>query len=515
MTLRSPSQAHWDSLRRDLTGELSLEEQDLRSHSEDASIFVIKPLAVVYPKTSHDIAAVLRFCREESISITARGAGTSRGGQPLGTGVILDFRRHWKSVLDWAPSSGELTVEPGIYYGEVQKFLQSHGRMFPPDPSWHQCSIGGMVANNAAGIHSVKYGGTIRHFRWAEFLDSAGGLHATSPDDSLWTPTRDFLRENRDLIESDFPKVEKNSAGYSLAHALDSPNPMASILCGSEGTLGIFTKIRIGTVPIPSHQELSIAWYPSMESALLAGLRLKGAGVAACELVDKVLLDLHSQHESGTGSRHARKMSENPWLQRFYDLGAEAVLIFESDGLSETEARQTHACAEEAARNGALDLARARSSAEQQAIWDLRRHTSPILNKVEDGKITIKPLWAVEDVCLPRENLVRYVREQDLIFREQGLICSFFGHVASANLHIDPLHMNLKQSDQAAFFDQVAEESYRLVVRLGGSISGEHGDGLLRTRYLPLQYPRSYPLFSRLKKLYDPIGLLNPGKIVP
>ncbi|NUM88316.1 MAG: FAD-binding oxidoreductase [Bdellovibrionales bacterium] len=501
------SHASWNALARDLSGELSLDERDRNTHSEDASIFVVRPAAVAFPRGNDDIDRLLRFCREEGLSVTARGAGTSRGGQPLGQGLCLNFRRHWQSVLHWDDRSGELTVEPGVLYAEAQKFLARHGRAFPPDPSWHQCTVGGMVANNAAGIHSVKYGGTIEHFRGAEFFSGDGALHDTRVPDGLSRSLGELLQRNASLIEGDFPAVEKNSAGYSLAHALHAKNPLASVLCGSEGTLGLFTKIHLGTVRIPSHRALSIAYYPSLASALEAGLRMKEAGVAACELVDKVLLDLHAGHEE---SRHARRITGNRWLDEFYALSAEAVLIVECDGFSSEEVERCQRATEEASGTRAIYRV---ADGEAGAAWDLRRHTSPILNKVENGRVAIKPLWAVEDVCLPRHRLVEYVAEQDRIFRRHGLVCSFFGHVASANLHIDPLHLNLRGAGDG-LFDRVTEESYRLVVRMGGSISGEHGDGLLRTRFLPLQYPRSFPLFAEVKKLFDPLGILNPGKIV-
>lgn len=522
-----PGQAEipWQLLAERLEGELSLQEADREDHAEDASMFRIGPAAVAWPKHAGDCERILAFCRQHGVSLHPWGAGTSRGGQPLGKGLVVNFRRHMSRIVSYDETTGELTCEPGAYYSEVQKFLKERGRSFPPDPSWHQCTIGGMIANNAAGIHSVKYGGTVEHVAGLEFLCGEGLSHSTDEPDSLSEKVKALLEENRELIAADYPKVEKNSSGYNLHRGLNADGylDLPRLLTGSEGSLALITKCRLFTVELPKATALALLYYPTLEAALAAAMDLRRFDVAACELVDKVLLDLHhSRTASPAGAvsepRHAKKISDNPFLERFYSLGAEAVLIVELEGRIPEVALLNLREATGSVQPRPLELVHASGENETRLIWDLRRHTSPILNRLEDGKITIKPLWGVEDVSLPPETFLAYVREQKEIFGRHGLTCSFFGHAASCNLHIDPLAVDPRRArvdlELARLYDEVAEESFKLVIRHGGAISGEHGDGLMRTKYLPLQYPKAYPLFARLKALFDPYGILNPDKIV-
>lgn len=499
-----------------LRGELSFEPRDREAHSEDASMYRREPLAVAYPRDAQDCAVILTFCRSENLSVHPWGAGTSRGGQPLGPGLVVDFRRHLNRILSF--EDGILTVEPGATYAEVQKFLRARGRSFPPDPSYHQCTIGGMIANNAAGIRSVKYGGTAENLAALEFLTADGELHSTDVPDALAERVGIFLRRHRETITRDFPSVEKNSSGYSFDRALraDGTTDLARLLAGSEGTLALLTRCRLRTVPLAEARSLAVLYFASLEDALRAALAVRPAGISACELVDKVLLDLHGAAHGG--SHHAKKIADNEFLDSFYYLGAEAILVVETEGDSSAVAGAALAEAIHLAAPFSLRADVAATEAVGQKIWDLRRHTSPILNRLEDGKISIKPLWGVEDVSLPRETFLAYVREQRALFERLGLTCSFFGHAASCNLHIDPLAVDPRRArldaELARLYDEAARESYALVVRHGGSISGEHGDGLSRTPYLALQYPRAAPLFAELKTMFDPYGILNPGKIV-
>jgi FAD/FMN-containing dehydrogenase len=267
---------------------------------------------------------------------------------------------------------------------------------------------------------------------------------------------------------------------------------------------------------------LVVSYYKSLSQSLRAALVLRNYNIAACELVDKVLLDLHAeathtpQHQ---GPKHAKVIHSNPYLDLFYELRSEAILITEFEGETLADCLALAQKAATALRGDYSQTVETITKPEEQMLaWDLRRHSSPILNKVEGGKVTIKPLWAVEDVCLPYDVFVEYVEQQQKIFQKHGLVCSFFGHAASANLHIDPVSVDPRQALQdeavAKLYDLVARESYSLVIRLGGSISGEHGDGILRTEFLPEQYPSSYPLFAQIKAIFDPAGIMNPGKIV-
>jgi FAD/FMN-containing dehydrogenase len=500
----------WQKLKLD--GELSLAESERERYAEDASVHRAVPQAVAYPKNTKDLERIVAFCRSHSVPIHGWGMGTSRGGQPVGSGLSVNFRRYFSKIIGFDKETNELTVECSALYSEVQKYLRVLGRSFPPDPSYHQVTIGGMVANNAAGIHSVKYGGTIEHITGVEFLTTDGLWHSTDTADELSAKVDTFLRAS-DF--SDYPDVEKNSAGYSLTRGItDGKLDLAKLFCGSEGTLALFSHIRLRTVPLAQATSLAILYFDSLEAACQAAMDLRIFDIAACELVDKVLLDLHAAAKHGSAPQHAKKIFANPFLKLFWAEKAEAILIVETEGETKEESLQVLM----KALHRIDTVSRVANSPEEaEQIWNLRRHTSPILNRLEDGKIAIKPLWGVEDVSLPTATFLPYLKEQKELFVKHGLTCSFFGHAGSCNLHIDPIAIDPRVARQdeetAKLFDLVAKESYELVVKYGGSISGEHGDGIARTPYLKMQYPKSHALFSQLKKLFDPSGILNPGKI--
>ncbi|MCO5144256.1 MAG: FAD-binding oxidoreductase [Oligoflexia bacterium] len=510
----------WDSLAQSLEGELSLDSKDIRAHQEDASIFQQTPTAVLYPKNTNDLKKILSFAREHKLTIHPWGVGTSRGGQPLGSGLILNFRKHWKKILSYDEASHEVTVEPGVLYSELQSYLKDKKRSFTPDPSYPHCTIGGMIANNASGIHALRWGGSIDLIRGIEFLGSDGELHSSDQEDRLSKKLSEILLPKRTEIESSYPKVEKNSSGYALDRVFTQSEKidLAKLFTGSEGTLGLISKIRLATNPLCPENALALCYFSSLEDALQAALDLRTYNISACELIDRPLLKLHSDSENNH-LEHAKDLEKNEYLETFFQTHAEALLIVEwstEEGEESAKQQLNEACAK---IKNCTQFLLAKDEKEKTLFWDLRRHSSPILNKLKNGKLAIKPLWAMEDVSLPPENLIAYVQEQQKLFQEFGIECSFFGHAAASNLHIDPVHIDLREhrenDDLNKRFLAVTEASYKLTIKYGGSISGEHGDGLMRTPYLHWQFPKLMPIFKQIKELFDPENIFNPGKIVP
>lgn len=505
--------AFWARLQGKIQGELFFDLTHRQQFQKDASVYKILPSAVVFPKNLDDLHEVVTFARKSALSIHPWGAGTSRAGQPLGEGLIVNFRRHFTRILFYDEETFELTVEPGVAYSEVQSFLRERGRSFPPDPCYPHCTIGGMVASNTSGIHGLKHGGCLELVSAITFMDGEGRIHSSRDASEISEGAEKLVRKYWPLIEAEAPKVENISTGYHLDASLAGGTfDLTKLLVGSEGTLGLFTSITLKTLPLKAPQALAICYFPSLEAALQAALDLRTFDPSACELVDKVVLDLHSSAEP-SGSKRANSILSNPYLRKFYVHKAQAMLVVEMEGDSAEDARAqlqkaltaVSSPAEIAKDQRAMDL-----------MWDLHQNTSPILNKLENGKVEIKPLWNVEDVSLPPAKLVEYVQKQRQIYAKFDLVCSFFGHVAAANIHMDPVHLGAKRYEQTELhqklFAAVAEESFALVVSMGGAISGEHGDGLSRTPFLPMQYPRTFPLFEKLKNTFDPFEVFNPGK---
>ncbi|MGC8596228.1 MAG: anaerobic glycerol-3-phosphate dehydrogenase subunit C [Candidatus Kryptoniota bacterium] len=500
------SKAIASDLSKKISGEVLFDDISRVLFSTAACMYQIKPLGVVIPKTLDDVIFTVKYCRENSIPLTGRGAGTSLAGQSIGHGIVLVFNKYFRNISDIDPATGSVRVEPGVVLSELNNYAAKENFMFGPDPSsGKQCTIGGMIGTNAAGAHTVKYGATKDNLLELEVITANGeltkfksGLH--SPSTSLEQEVFDLISPSYNTIKDHFPHVAKNSSGYNLLESVkpEGIDPV-KLICGSEGTLGIVVSATLKLVPLPSAKSNLIAYFKSYYDAGTAARESLKFSPAAVEMLDK------------TFARAA--IGIDPDIDSLLKEDFVSILIFEfEEETKEAADRKIGALVEELKRLKLSDkIIVPRSKVESAKLWRIRKEASAIFYRIEEpGKKTS----FVDDVAVPVEKFPDYLLGVQKIFSEYRVDYALYGHAGSGNTHAIAL-LDLKNPDHIAKIDPISSEVYNLTISLGGTLSGEHGDGLLRTPFLERLYGKEvYSLFKKVKDIFDPPGILNPGKIV-
>lgn len=444
---------------RELLGDRFLEApEDLRAYSFDASGGEFLPSAVALPETTAEVAEIVRLAGEEPFPIVPRGAGTATTGAPLAVegGLVLSLTR-MDRILEINTEDLVAVVEPGVFTGHLKKAVARRGLFYPPDPASYQFStIGGNVATGAGGPKGLKYGVT---------RDYVLGLEVVLPSGEV-----DFLGT----------RTVKGVVGYDLVH----------LFVGSEGTLGIITKIVLKLLPKPPARAVALAGFRELREAVAAFGRVLAAGIlpATAELMDDLTI-------SATA-----RLLESPFPK-----GLQALLLLEVDGSPLEVREELQALA--ACLKGTPLYREAQEEEEIEGLWRVRRSISPALKALAPNKIA-------DDVVLPRSRLVGFVNFVKKLRRETGLAIACFGHLGDGNLHVNILFHaeDLGERKKAL---AAREEILKEVLRLSGTISGEHGIGLAKRAYLPWEIPRGIRhLMRELKRAFDPRGIMNPGKIL-
>ena len=450
-----------DSLRTIVGAGFVRTDQAARdTYGADALKIGHPPDVVVLPGNTAEVSGVLKLCHETRTPIVPRGGGTgyTGGSVPVRGGVVLSLER-LNRILEIDEGNLLAVVEPNVVTGELQDAVERVGLFYPPDPASLRTSvIGGNVAENAGGPRAFKYGVTGRFVL---------GLEAV-------LPTGEIIRTGG--------KVVKNVVGYDLTH----------LLVGSEGTLAVLTKVVLRLVPKPPVQATLRATFPSVTHAVDAVLRLVRARVipAALELVDKDSLDAVAAYLGGRSLAPA---------------GTGALLLIEVDGLSELVAGEITRVEQACREAGATERLRAQDEAHRQELWRVRRELSPALK-------TIAPLKFNHDVVVPKARVPELFELVEEVKTKYQLRIPCFGHVGDGNIHVNVMVAN---DDAAVRRAHEAEaDLFKGVVALEGSISGEHGIGFAKAKYLGLELtPETIALMKRIKAAFDPHGILNPGKI--
>ena len=494
----------FDILEKQLDGDLEWDLIARCLHATDASIFSRQPSAVVYPKTTADVVKTVLFCCQHGVTIHPRGAGSGLCGSALGTGVVIDFTRHMNRLIDLDPIARTFICEPGYRFGELEKILAGKGLFFPPDPSSGEyASFGGMLGTNASGAHSVKYGNVADYLIDADIVLSTGrrvtlsDLRAT-PVDTLtdpFKPIADLYLKNRQIIESAYPPVRHNVTGYNLRGLVqDERLHLEKLIAGAEGTLGIVTRLVFRLLEKPAADSLVVAFFDSIENAARAVQAILPMQPAGIEVMDKSLLEL------------AR--ASDPILHDRIPSGMDNVLLVEFDGHTAAETQDMAVQAKTLIETHKLSATAhlAVSDTEKKRFWAIRKAAVPILYKLKGEK---KILALVEDAVVPTDRLVEYFKGIYKIMDRHGVQFVVYGHIAKGLLHTRPL-LDLKDPEDIARLQPIADSVFDLVNSLNGAISGEHGDGRLRSTYIERQYPQIAHLFRETKHLLDPHNLYNP-----
>lgn len=499
-----------------IRGSVQTDLISLGIYATDASMYQMLPLAVVTPLDREDTVKAVRLCAELGLPLLARGGGTSLTGQSVGEAVILDVSRHLTRVLELNLEEGWVRVEPGMVCSELNALLKPHGVHFAPDPATaNRANIGGMIANNAAGMRSVRYGMTIDHVLALDLALSTGevlNLHALDahqlaakcalPDreGDIYRGLRDLLARHANEIRTRYPKVLRRSGGYAL-DALVNANPwnLAKLICGSEGTLGVILEAKLRLTPLPRYSAVCMAHFDTLDAALRAAAPVVAEGPSVAELIDGVIL------------RQARSHPLTRDICAVIQGDPAAVLVIEVQGENfEAVAKHIHRIAD-----GLSGLAYAAPVMTDeraiQEVWQLRTSALGLMTTVQGPK---KPVPYIEDAAVPPEVLADYVAEVLEICRKYDQPVSMFGHASVGLIHIRPLH-DLHQSADIARMVQIQEEIFPLVQKYGGSWSGEHGDGIVRGGFNRRFFgDQLYEAFREVKNLFDPEKRMNPGKVI-
>lgn len=510
--------AHY--LQEHLLGEVMTSPDARKYFATDSSIFTVTPSLIVYPRGENDVRKTARFTwqlaeRGRVIPITARGSGTDESGAAVGSGIMLVFPAHMNRIVELDPKNGSVVVEPGLNYGRLEQTLHTHERFLPPYPeSYEYSTIGGAVANNASGEKTLKYGATrgfvkslrvvlangevIETFRLSKReLNKKLGL--STFEGEIYRTLDTLLEENKELVEKLDLAVTKNSAGYDLLDIKrrDGSFDLTPLFVGSQGTLGIITEITMETEVYNPSKDLYLAEFDSVEKAAQAILELRGTPQlpSAIEMVDGQLLALVER----LNPNQLKDIVHKP-------LPAVALLVEVDD-----EGRQRKKIAkrtEKILNDLATHVTTATDPNAQTRLWKVRHAAASVIAHSE-GQLKAVPI--IEDGIVPPEKLHDLISGIYKIFAGERLQVALWGHAGDGNIHMQPfLDLSQLGDRQKAF--RVMDAYYKLVIELGGSTSGEHGDGRLRAPYLSQLYGQDvYDLFGKVKQIFDPYGTLNPG----
>jgi len=511
--------AHY--LQEHLLGEVMTSSDARKYFSTDGSIFTLTPNLVVYPRTENDVRKTARFAwqlaeRGRIIPITARGAGTDQGGAALGDGIMLAFPAHMNHIIELDPKNGVVVVEPGLNYGRLQQTLHTHDRFLPPYPASAEYStIGGAVANNASGERSLKYGATREYIKALRVVLANGEVIETGRlskrelskklglstfEGEVYRALDALIEENREFIDKTRLGVTKNTAGYALADVKrpDGSFDLTPLLVGSQGTLGIITEITLETEAYTPETDLFLAEFDSLEAAQKAvqALRAGKELPSSLELVDRQLLEL------------VERLNPNQLGGIVSKPYPAIVLLAEFEDANERRGKKAIKQAAKILSEHARHVEHETDPAAQDRLWKVRHASASVL---AHGEGRLKPVPIIEDGVVPPEKLDEFIGAIYKLFASAKLQVAVWGHAGDGNLHVQPFLDLAQLGDRQKAF-RLIDEYYKLVMSLGGSTSGEHGDGRLRAPYLEQLYgPEVYALFTKVKQAFDPYGTMNPG----
>ncbi len=476
--------------------------------STDASSYRIVPQCVVAPRDVRDVAVVVQYAAEQGLAVAARGAGSGLAGEALCRGLVLDMTRYMKRIVRL---DGELvTCEPGVVLDDLNKRLLESGRKIGPDPSSaNRATVGGVVGNNSTGAHSLQYGHIAAYVesieavlpdgQVVEFRNSFDARQA--PKDRVGTIAQDcwsLLTAGKDIITKALPATPRNRCGYNIAGVCrDNTIDLARLLAASEGTLAIFTSITLRSVPVPAAKGLLQLEFDSLDHMARAVPTIMKTNPVACEMMDQALIHM--------------AIDQLPQYRDILPPGAAAVLLIEHVGESQAEVRERIAATDQAVGNAAIGRTTILEPKAQARVWKSRKDAGPLLYRKRRRE---HPAEFMEDVSVDHRRLADYLAGLEEIQKEHGITMCYFGHAGDGELHVRP-YIDLGNPEDRRKMLAIAEDVYTLTWSLGGTISGEHAVGLIRAGFVRRQYGDAYyDILKGVKKIFDPAGLMNPGKIL-
>jgi glycolate oxidase len=462
-------------LAKTVACNISCDKQTLDLYSVDASSYIVRPSAIAFPKNEKDVIRILRFASCHKISVTPRGAGTGLVGGDLGTGIILDMKHFDKIKI----GQGFVQTGSGVFKGELDDILRKHGRFFGPNPSIGPfCTIGGMIGTNASGSHSLKYGSTIDNLIQIRMVTSNGNIVTLPKKGHI---TKKILGLIIPQTQKQFPCVSKNSCGYRIDKVTSYSN-VQKIMAGSEGTLGIIISAKLKTFLLPKQAVLIIIAYKTLKEAAIDVPKILRLGPSAVEIIDHNIIQ-HIAHKMPNGTK--------------------CLLFVEFDNRISKKRTKVQQIS-----SGKTILSTTRYN--QIAQWWTYRNSalSYSLKSISKQEIASS---IIEDATVPVHRLPLLLDLVKYLASRYPMRVIIYGHAGNGNLHIRPI---LKKKDRG-LIKKIALEFFSGVISIGGTITGEHGDGLARSEFVKLQYGSdTYSVFKKVKQFFDPTNTLNPGKKV-
>ena len=507
------------ALNERIAGEVRFDRASRALYATDASVYEIQPAGVAIPRHVDDLVTIVQTCREFGCPITMRGGGTSQAGQAIGDGLIVDTSKYVNRVLEVRPEDQWARVEPGVVLDELNAAVRPHGLRFAPDVSTaSRATIGGMISNNSSGARSVVYGKTIDHVLGARVLLSDGSMVTAGPMSAAELDAvcsshtlmgdgcralREIGRDLADEIDRRFPKVIRRVGGYNLdAFVPGLPFDLSKLFVGSEGTLGVVLDATLRLVPLPRAKAVLVIQFDDLLESLAATPVILTHRPSAVEVMDRFILD------------HTRQRPHLDAERRTFVEGSPAAILcveFYADRPEDLPPRLA-ALEDELRRLGfGSRFHRAVAADAQARIWNVREAALGLSMAMKGDDKS----WSfVEDTAVPPERLRDYIERFLKIVRAHGTTAGVYAHASVGCLHVRPV-VNLKTAAGVRTFESIAAAVADLVLEFGGALSGEHGDGLVRSPFMRRVYGDAiYEAFERIKRPLDPLNLFNPGKIV-
>lgn len=482
-------------------------------YATDASMFRVLPQIVIEPKNYDDIRNIVQYASSHHIPIAPRGAGSGLAGESLTTGIVLDFSLHLNKIIAIDAKNSTATVQSGVVRGILNKELKKVNKLFGPDPATsNRCTLGGMIANNSTGAHSLIYGMTRENVVSLEVMLYDGSivtlknhdidgvelkeiLSSNTAQATIYNSLLASLQDHAAIIEEEWPDAPRNRHGYLLKDVLSKENfNPVKLFCGSEGTLGILLEAVIRTPDIPKYASLAYYSFNNRLDAARATPFILKESPGAVEIIDDCCVEM---------------VRENKKYDTFFDKGESSLLLVEFNDAPELVTEKLNRI-EKLLSSNAIEWTSGECKTEKDKafIWSMRSLIAGMINKSPG---VFQPIPLIEDVCIHPDKLFQYLSGLEELLGKRGLKFLAFGHAGDGTVHVRP-YIDRKDAKTLKSLPSICTDVYKFSLSLSGTISGEHGDGYLRAPFIKLQYPKLFEYFKEIKELFDPNGIFNPDK---
>lgn len=509
-----------ETLRDSIRGEIYFDPLTRHIYSVDASIFEVMPLGVVIPQTTEELLRTVEIAHQFHLPVTVRGAATGITGGCLGRGLIIDTSKYLNRILHIDLDKQEALCEPGVIQDELNRQLSPFGYRLGPDTSTgNRATLGGMLANNAAGARSLHFGKMVDQIISTELILGSGErLHFQAISDEeqqhkctlnnsegrIYRAVKNIKSRYREEIEKRYPKIPRRVSGYNLDELLkNEPLNLSKLIAGSEGTLGIASAIKVKIAPKIAYSALGLLFFHDKMKAFQHIPTILAYHPVALEMIDDQILQL------GRASPSLRNRLN--WLKE-EDPQSIFIIEFAGETPEEAQSKTQEFLADMAAQEIGNSQQIVIRSGQMADVWDLRKSGLGILLS---KRTYSRAIAFLEDLTIPPDQLAPFMERFWAYLQSKGKTAGIYGHVGSGCMHIRP-YVNLQNPEEMALMRQMMLDASSLVLEYGGALSGEHGDGLIRSWLNPKLFgEKLIQAFKELKEAFDPDGLMNPGKIIP